>query len=123
MLAGDGPDVSCATRVKSDKGTMMPRSFSREELYNLVWSKPMTHLAKEFALSDVALHKICRKHGIPTPPLGWWARKAAGKAVAQTPLPKAAAGAADKITIAGANLSREGPVTRRRPREGPHPGL
>lgn len=29
--------------------------------------------------------------------------------MAQAPLPKAAAGAADKITIAGANLSREAP--------------
>ena len=55
----------------------------------------------------MALHKICKKHGIPTPPLGWWAKKAAGKAVAQTPLPKAAASAADKITIAGDNFSRE----------------
>jgi hypothetical protein len=42
------------------------RIFTREEFYELVWSKPMTHLATEFAISDVALHKICRKHGIPT---------------------------------------------------------
>ena len=57
----------------------MARVFTREEFYELVWSKPMTHLAKEFAISDVALHKICRKRGIPNPPLGWWAKKAAGK--------------------------------------------
>lgn len=67
----------------------------------------MTHLAKEFAISDVALHKICRKHGIPNPPLGWWAKKAAGKQVKQTPLPKAKPGTADRITIAGADLNRE----------------
>jgi hypothetical protein len=82
------------------------RVFTREEFYELVWSKPMTHLAKEFAISDVALHKICRKHGIPNPPLGWWAKKAAGKKVKQTPLPPAKAGTADRITIAGADLSR-----------------
>lgn len=67
----------------------------------------MTHLAKEFAISDVALHKICRKHGIPYPPLGWWAKKAAGKKVKQTPLPEAKAGTAGRITIANADLSRE----------------
>ena len=39
----------------------------------------MTQLAKEFAISDVALHKICKKHNIPNPPPGWWAKKAAGK--------------------------------------------
>lgn len=61
--------------------SMVARVFTREEFYELVWSKPMTHLAKEFAISDVALHKICKKHDIPNPPLGWWAKKAAGKKV------------------------------------------
>ncbi|MBN8849620.1 MAG: hypothetical protein BGO24_17995 [Sphingomonas sp. 67-36] len=81
--------------------------FTREEFYDLVWSKPMTHLAKEFALSDVALHKICKKHDIPNPPLGWWAKKAAGKTVKQTPLPKAKAGTSDRITIAAGELRPE----------------
>ena len=67
----------------------------------------MTHLAREFAISDVALHKICRKHEIPNPPLGWWAKKAAGKRVKQIPLPEAKAGTADRITIANADLSHE----------------
>jgi hypothetical protein len=91
----------------SIEGIAVARVFTREEFYELVWSKPLTHLAKEFAISDVALHKICRKHGIPNPPLGWWAKKAAGKKVEQTPLPKAKAGAADRITIANADLCRE----------------
>lgn len=81
--------------------------YTREEFYELVWSKPLTHLAKEFAISDVALHKICRKHYIPNPLFGWWAKKAAGKKVKQTPLPKPKAGSAHGITIANADLSRE----------------
>lgn len=85
----------------------MARSFTREEFYKLVWSKPLTHLAKEFHISDVALHKICRKHDIPNPPLGWWAKKEAGKPVEQTPLPKAKAGASPEIIIANADLSKE----------------
>lgn len=44
----------------------MSQRFTRQEFYELVWSKPMTHLAKDFRLSDVALHKICRKHDIPS---------------------------------------------------------
>jgi hypothetical protein len=83
------------------------RVFTREQFYELVWSKPMTHLAKDFAISDVALHKICRKHGIPNPPLGWWAKKAAGKKVKQTPLPEAKPGAPDRITIADGEFGRE----------------
>lgn len=85
----------------------MSRVFTRAEFYELVWSKPMTHLAKEFALSDVALHKICKKHDIPNPPLGWWAKKVAGKPVKQTPLPKAKAGTSDRITIAAGELRPE----------------
>ena len=39
--------------------------FSREELYGLVWSKPMTRLAKELEVSDVAIAKACRRADIP----------------------------------------------------------
>lgn len=88
----------------------MAREFSRQEFYEMVWSKPMTHLAKEFALSDVALHKICRKHGIPTPPLGWWAKQQAGKKVRRTPLPVAEPNAADRIVIAAPELRGETPA-------------
>lgn len=85
----------------------MARIFTREEFYELVWSKPLTHLAKEFAMSDVALHKICRKHDIPNPPLGWWAKKAAGKLVKKTPLPKASEGVSDRVTISAGELRPE----------------
>lgn len=85
----------------------MSRTFTRDQFYELVWSKPMTHLAKEFAISDVALHKICRKHEVPTPPPGWWAKKAAGKPVRQTPLSEVSTGAGDQITIAAGLVGPE----------------
>lgn len=85
----------------------MARTFTREEFYDLVWSKPLTHLAKEFVLSDVAPHKICKKHDIPHPPLGSWAKKAAGKGVKQTPLPPLDDGVLAHITIAGGELRAE----------------
>lgn len=85
----------------------MARAFTRREFYDLVWSKPMTHLAKEFVLSDVALHKICKKHDVPNPPLGWWAKKAAGHNVKQTPLPRLKKGISDNITIVSGELSVE----------------
>lgn len=47
----------------------------------------MTHLAKEFDISDVGLAKVCRKHEIPLPGLGHWAKVAAGKKVKTIPLP------------------------------------
>ena len=58
---------------------------SRNELYELVWAKPMTHLAKELGLSDVGLRKICVKYGIPLPLRGYWSRLQFGK---QDPRPE-----------------------------------
>jgi hypothetical protein len=52
---------------------------SRIELYELVWAKPMKHLAKELGLSDVGLRKICVKYGIPLPQRGYWSRLQFGK--------------------------------------------
>jgi hypothetical protein len=52
--------------------------LTRSQLYEKVWATPMRTLAKEFGLSDVGLAKICRKHNIPVPPVGFWRRKETG---------------------------------------------
>ena len=62
--------------------------FERAELYEMVWSTPMSRLAKQFHISDVGLRKICKKLGVPAPSLGYWAKKANSKAARQVPLPK-----------------------------------
>lgn len=64
--------------------------LKRTALHALVWSKPMTHLAKELGISDVGLAKACRRHGVPVPPRGYWAQLAAGKALPKTLLPEVA---------------------------------
>lgn len=73
--------------------------MNRIELYNLVWAKPVTHVAKQFGLSDVAIHKLCKKHGIPTPPLGYWAKVKYGKKVSQPKLPPVNQGQSDLIDL------------------------
>ena len=62
------------------------RQLTRQELYDLVWAKPMTKVAAEFGISDVGLHKICKKHRIPKPGLGYWAKVAAGRYTRQVRL-------------------------------------
>jgi len=54
-------------------------TLSRSALYELVWTRPVTELAKEFGISDVALTKRCRALKIPVPPRGHWAKVAAGQ--------------------------------------------
>lgn len=66
----------------------MKTSIKRSELYAKVWQMPMTRLAKEFDISDVGLAKACKKHNIPTPRAGYWAKFAYGKAPSPTPLPE-----------------------------------
>ena len=61
--------------------------ITRKDLYNLVWSEPMRHLAKRHGISDVGMAKICRKNNIPCPPRGYWAKKAFGKRPHKIPLP------------------------------------
>ncbi len=65
------------------------QTLKRSELYQIVWQEPMSRLAKRFAISDVGLAKICRKHNIPRPPRGYWAKKQHGQKPRQTPLRKA----------------------------------
>lgn len=60
---------------------------SRQELFELVWSMPMTKLSKQFELSDVGLRKICVKHQIPLPLQGHWTRKQFGKEDPRPELP------------------------------------
>lgn len=62
--------------------------LTREELYALVWLTPMRTLAKKYGLSDQGLAKKCKKHLIPRPPVGFWAKKEHGKPTKKTPLPK-----------------------------------
>jgi hypothetical protein len=65
-----------------------PVTLSREDLYELVWSKPMSELAKDFRISDVALAKRCKRIGIPVPGRGYWARFDAGQQPYRPKLPE-----------------------------------
>lgn len=76
------------------------RIFTRRELYDLVWSKPILKLAEEFGLSDRGLAKKCDRHRVPCPPRGYWAKLAAGKKVKQTIFVQVDDPVLDRIVIA-----------------------
>src|SRR5947208_12931945 len=65
------------------------RKITREELYKLVWSKPLVLLAKDFGISDVGLAKICKRLNVPRPYRGYWALIAAGRKMSIPSLPPA----------------------------------
>jgi hypothetical protein len=68
--------------------------YERAKLYEEVWAEPVVKVAKQYGISDVALRKICKKLAVPLPPLGYWAKLAAGKKLPTPPLPKHAGPAA-----------------------------
>ncbi|WP_247394800.1 hypothetical protein [Ralstonia pseudosolanacearum] len=55
------------------------QAIGRRQLYDLVWSKPRTQLAKELGVSDVMIGKMCRQLNVPAPMPGYWASLAAGR--------------------------------------------
>lgn len=61
-------------------------TLSRRQLYELIWTFPMLQIAKAWGLSDVGLAKICKKHNVPRPGLGYWAKLQNGYKVKRMPL-------------------------------------
>jgi hypothetical protein len=82
-----------------DAEAKKPVSLGREELYALVWATPISRLSAQYGLSGNGLAKICRRLDVPYPPRGYWARKAAGKKVIQSPLPAVRPGTPKQVMI------------------------
>ena len=61
----------------------MEHRFTRHELYDRIWSKPMSHLVTELGTSMAILSKLLRRADIPTPSSGHWMRKEFGKPIEQ----------------------------------------
>ncbi|WP_426587548.1 hypothetical protein [Mucilaginibacter sp. R-33] len=62
-------------------------TFTREELYRLVWETPMTLIAKKYIISDVGFRKLCIRMDVPVPKRGQWAKIQAGHKLKQPVLP------------------------------------
>lgn len=75
------------------------RKITREELYKLVWSKPLTELANEFGMSDVGLAKVCKKLNVPRPYRGYWQLVAAGRKLTIPKLPPTQKGEPTDTTL------------------------
>jgi hypothetical protein len=65
----------------------MWQTIKREELYEEVWSTPLTQLGAKYGLSDNGLRKVCKRLNVPIPWRGYWAKIEAGHRVKKTPLP------------------------------------
>jgi hypothetical protein len=62
----------------SPRGALYSHYLTREELYELVWTAPVTEMSTRFGISDVGFAKACRRAAVPCPPRGYWAKVEAG---------------------------------------------
>ena len=60
----------------------------REEMYQKVWEKPVTEVAKDYSTSDNVIRRRCKNLNVPLPERGYWAKLKAGKTAYKTRLPK-----------------------------------
>lgn len=108
---------------------------TREELYELVWSQPMTKVCERFGVSSSYMARVCTLLNVPRPPRGHWQKLAVGKAAPAEALPEAIAGdqvtwneKGDALPVAARSQLSPSPATNRRPlrrpskpAEGTHP--
>jgi AcrR family transcriptional regulator len=90
-------------------------SLTRKQLYQRVWSKPLSVVAKEVSLSGNALAKICSRLLVPYPSRGHWAKVNVGKVSPQPPLPAASELSTQRVTISSERASSRRVRTRLQP--------
>lgn len=81
--------------------------LTRKELYDLVWSEPMTTLCKRFGITDNGLRKHCKSMNIPTPPIGYWAKLQNGKTVDKIQLPDDYTGKKNNVYLQEVERSKD----------------
>jgi hypothetical protein len=67
---------------------MESKKYSRQEFYDLVWSKPMTKLAIDLNISYDQLLRICKANNVPFPKSGYWLKVKFNKKVIKPLLPE-----------------------------------
>jgi hypothetical protein len=53
---------------------METKELSRKQLYDLVWSTPLSKLTLQYALSTNGIKKICKEFDIPMPDGSYWSK-------------------------------------------------
>jgi hypothetical protein len=68
-------------------GTEGSVPFTREQLYEEVWSTPMKHIGIKYGLSGPSVRRACDDLQVPVPAQGHWTRVQMGHVMQRPPLP------------------------------------
>ncbi len=83
--------------------------ITREELYEMVWTTPISTLVKKFGVPPQLWVRACAALRVPRPPNGHWSKLPFGKAAPQLPLPPARPG---DNTSWDPNIALQRPIAR-----------
>lgn len=75
------------------------RSLSREELYALVWAKPVPQIARELEITTLLVIKACKLLNVPRPSTGYWVKIEHGQTPPRPALGGVAPGAEVTVTL------------------------
>lgn len=91
-----------------ESGANKQSEVTRDNLYQSVWSTPMSKLGRDFGTSYAELIKTCNRLGVPRPTRGYWVKLRFGKKMKKTPLPPLKEGEPSSTTIAQNLVTRAG---------------
>lgn len=89
--------------------------YSRQQLYDLVWSKPLAGAAAEVGLSANGLAKLCDRLLIPRPARTHWTRQGAAAAGERPTLPPPPSATASEIVVGAEQFTARRARTRLSP--------
>lgn len=72
---------------------------TREQLHDLVWSMPMTEIARQSGVRDQHIARACDGADVARPRAGYWQKVEHGKGVTRMALTNDRYAASDVITI------------------------
>ncbi len=96
-------------------------TLSREELYELVWSKPTAHIARDLAVSTAVVIKACNRLSVPRPSTGHWVKVEHGQTPPRPALPALHSGAPSSATLGDMKRRKKAEKTEASPPSVPVP--
>jgi hypothetical protein len=78
---------------------METKEVTRKELYEIVWTTPLYKLARQYALSNEGIKKICKEYDVPIPDGSYWSKFKFNKKFKKAKLNRFFSGE-DKIVLA-----------------------
>ena len=96
--------------------------LTRAQLHELVWSKPITEIARQFGIRDQHVARACDRADIARPRAGYWQKVGHGKTVHRLELSNDRFAETDVVAIDQSGWSISSPPAEIEPNRLTYPG-